>query len=635
MTRQKFGRLLAMVLMLFVTVGIYIGNQRSMVVAQAATPSADIVNVFGINLSTGFTLQPQDEYTYVGNTKTLTASVGHDVLTAYNILYQDSYQWYQSSDGGTTWKSVSNATASTTTTGIAGATTAALKITPATAGTVYYQLKDQYGLAINPFNPEYYTRVAAVTTVASAINATSLKVSTDDDYLYSNQTNATTTFVHGTPTPADATGDVTWTSSDTSLATVDKTTGQVTANTASKSGTVTITGTLTNADGSTEVGTVDIKVGGGLDDQTVNSGKTATFTVQGTADQTPTSVVWHKVTTSGTDSVVNSGTSLNYTTAATTAADDGSKYYAVVTMTVDGQTETLTTNKATLNVNVDHTPAVSITSKIVDLTDNTGNTDTSLNNVVNGDNAEITGTITDANPDSSLKSGTFLIKLPSNAQNTSVTIDGASANYMPTTVGSDIYLVAQSRISFSSLQTHSFKVDFQSTETTNLSLTTNAELRGYDAATSDNLIDTYAGPDLTINATDGGVSAKAGDVTFGSLSYANVDEEIAGQVSGGGDLLAVTDNRRTKTGTTVSLRQATPFTDGTHTLDATLSYNNGSTLTALTSTNQAVLYAGPGMTLASLNANQGQQLELKLATQAIYPGSYTSTLDWTITTAPS
>ncbi|MCI1554343.1 MAG: hypothetical protein LKH74_10525 [Levilactobacillus sp.] len=628
MTGKKLGRLLVglLTLVLAFLLGSLVKPVRAEAVVEMHKPSADIVDAAGFYLSSGYTLQPQDQYTYVGHTKTLVTSFGRNMFFKPLLVHADSRQWYQSTDEGVTWTKVS------------GATDFSLAVTPQSAGKVYYQLDEQYNPLTIVLPPDYYSQVAAVTTVASAIKATALNVSTDDDYLYNNQSNATTTYVHGSPTPADATGDITWTSSDTSLATVDAKTGLVTANTNGQSGNVTITGSIKNSDGSTQSGTVTIKIGGGLDSQTVKSGGTAKFSVQGNFGQAPSSVVWHKVSASGTDKTVSTGNSLSYTTPATVAGDDGSKYYAVLTIKNSDGSETVTTNKAALNVIVDHTPNVTITSQMTDETDNTGNTDTTLNNVVSGDNVKITGTIQDKNVDSKLKSGTFLIMLPDNVQNTHVIIDGKNEVYAPTSVDGKMYLVVASPTDFSSVQTHTYEVDFQSIEPGNVLTKTTVQLQGYQTdEASGTPIDTYQGPDLTINETDGQLKATAaGEVTFGTLSYANINQEIEGQVEGGGNLLDVTDDRRTKGGATITLRQATPFTnsEGTHTLDATLSFVNGKLVRQLTDTNQAVLNSGNGIKVGSLGANSGQKLELDLASQAIYPGNYTSTLDWTITSAP-
>jgi len=597
---------------------------------------------------TGFRLQPQDEYTAAGTSKTLTTGVGYSFLdTFFNPLSYNHYQWYQSTDSGANWKSIS------------GATNSSLTVTPTKPGTTYYQERFGYYLGIFPsiFQTYYYSRVASVTALGDPVSATGLSVTADDSYLYSNQgdmdsyqSTAATTSVHGKPTPSNATGDITWTSSNPSLAAVDKDSGTVTANTDSKSGTVTITGTIKNDDGTTKSGSVDIKVGGGLDDQTVDVGKAATFKVQGSFPTAPKSVVWYRENPgSSTATKVASGTSLTYTTSATTSADDNAKYYAEVTVASGSQSKVITTNTANLNVTYTTSPKVSITSKATDLTDNTGNSDSYLSNIVAGDSVEITGTITDSNADSTMKSGVLKIKVPANISNTAIYIDGDRKFYgnpagFPTEVtnssgGTDYYLVVNTRTNFTTSKTHTYKIDFQSLETTNMDFTTSVQLEGYDGATAGTMLDTYQSQNLSLNFSANTLTAKAGDVTFGSLSYANVNQDIEGHVEGGGNLLTISDDRRVKSGTTtISLKQEGAFetADGSHTLDATLSYTNGNRVIPLTGQDsQPILNAGPGIAVGSLNADHGQKLLLNMPSQAIYTGSYSTTLDWTISNVPS
>lgn len=644
MTKKKLGRVLLMLAALFVAGGFFNGTKRTPVAEAAVTgygtPTPDISSFLFWYTGTGFRLQPQDEYTAAGTSKTLTTGVGYSLLDTFiNPLAYNHFQWYQSTDSGASWQSIK------------GATSSSLTVTPTKPGTTYYQERFGYYFFIPPVSQSfyYYSRVASVTALGDPVNATSLSVKADDNYLYNNQDNAATTNVHATPTPANATGNVTWSSSNPSLASVDKDDGTVTANKDGKSGTVTITGTIKNNDGTTKSDSVDIKIGGGLDDQTVDAGKTATFKVQGTFPSAPESVVWYrKAPGSSTATKVASGTSLTYTTPATTSADDGASYYAEVTIASGTDSKTITTNTANLNVMFTTSPKVSITSKITDLTDNTGNTDTYLSNIVAGDKVEISGTITDSNPDSTLQGGVLKIKVPANIGSTFFYIDDKLVNNTFKTKDDGYYLVQwisvnSRRINFNDSQTHKYKIDFQSLETTNTDFTTNVKMDGYDnpdgsdITNPGNLLDTYQSQNLSMNFSANTLTAKAGNVTFGSLSYANVNQDIEGQVEGGGDLLAISDDRRTKTGTTITLSQATPFrtSDGSHTLDATLSYSNGSSAMPLTDKAQTVQYSGPGIKVGSLSSDHGQKLILNMASQAIYTGSYSSTLDWTITMAPS
>lgn len=104
--------------------------------------------------------------------------------------------------------------------------------------------------------------------------ATSAIAITGDDYL----TKGSTTQYVSTTNPVNATGDITWTSDNTAVATVDPITGVVSG---VASGVATITVTITNADGSIVSSSKIITVGNGLVDQKVNVGDNLTRSPEG------------------------------------------------------------------------------------------------------------------------------------------------------------------------------------------------------------------------------------------------------------------------------------------------------------------------------------------------------------------
>lgn len=245
-------------------------------------PTPDPVILLFIWLTSGYDLQPESQYTSLNNPKTLYTSSGRSLWESIlGLLSTVNYTWYQSTDGQT-WTQMKE-------------TDKHLTVTPDEVGVVYYQQKTTWKSFPSMFSTTIYSQVAAITTFKNPINAEKLKVTADSEYLYNNQEQAVTTFVRDSPTPVDATGDVTWSINDSGLATVDMHTGLVTANKNGKSGTVTVTGTLTNNDGSTVSDSVDIRIGGGLDNQTVYEGDKATFEIQGEFDQKPAEIVWYKV----------------------------------------------------------------------------------------------------------------------------------------------------------------------------------------------------------------------------------------------------------------------------------------------------------------------------------------------------
>jgi len=464
----------------------------------------------------------------------------------------------------------------------------------------------------------------ATTTRSSAAD---FSVTVEKDYLYNNQSTADKTTAKVSSSNG---GTVNWSDDDPSLATINATTGVVTANTQGRSGTVTVTGTVTASDGSQTTASTTIKIGGGLDDQTINEGSSATFKVLGSSANTPTEVTWHQVKSDSSDSVVSSGnTNLSYTTPKTTATDKSSRYYAILSF-ADGSK--ITTNKATLTIIYDKTPKVIVTSKMENLTDNNGNTDHELTNVMAGDQPKITGTITDENTNSSLSNGTFSLTMPGDISNTTLYIDGKEYNYgMPIPDGNGNVAFTAKKIDFTTEKSHTFELDFTSNTATNKKFTTNAQLLGTDS--SGNRLDTYNGEDLTINFIDGLLHADASDVDFGTLTYGDIGEQITGIIDDS-KLLTVTDNRRDKTAQVITLRQDAPFNNGSHDLAATLSLKNGNSLTPLNTSDQQVASTSDDTSVPSMGPDNNQQLVLQLSNAPIQKGNYTTTLDWTITSAP-
>ncbi|WP_125765028.1 Ig-like domain-containing protein [Levilactobacillus mulengensis] len=663
MTRKQWQELLVAALLVVLAIGV-LRRPRSRVQAEAATttvpgkgtPSAAPFGLFGFYLNTGFSLQPEDRYTYVNNAKLLTTDTAHSMWAIFNLTAKDHFQWYQSVDGGKNWTKAQDGNKASDKYG----TTPDLIVTPSQEGTVYYQATFQYYtvLPIWPVTSTYFSRVAAVTTLPAPIDASGIKVSIDDDYLYNNQDAAASTFVHGQPTPANATGNITWTSSDPTIAAVDAKTGKVTANKSGKDGQVTITGTVQN-DGLVDVSdSVTLTVGGGLADQTVTEGQSADFRVLGNIDQKPDNVAWHRVDANGQNKVVANTQSLNYQTPATTLQDDGALYYAEVTVTMldeqeKPQTQTIKTRQAKLTVNPDTAPRVTITSEMKNSTASSEaattaqqlsgtvnpirNDDTAhnLTNIVQGDECQITGTITDANwLNSTMASGELTFELPSSLSNqVKFILNNVPQAVAKQTVGSET-IFSVSGLDFSQVifGSYDYEIDFTSPITTNQLYTTGVRLRGSDK--NNQLLGTYSGPSLRLNFTDGVIDATAHPITFGTLDKTSLGQTVAGQVVDGGNLLDVRDNRRRRDQVAVQLQQSTPFYSGDRPLAADLFYDSGSLSYPLSNVAQTVINAGAGIAVQSIGA-KGEHLNLKLLYAAYQAGHYTSTLNWTFAAVPS
>ncbi|MCH4008911.1 hypothetical protein [Companilactobacillus sp.] len=593
------------------------------------TPSPDPLSGFLITWRSGYSLQPQSQYTYIDSPVTMSTKMQ---LSPFDFTLLYKHLWYQSTDGRT-WTQVK------------GANGNSLTVTPSKTGVVYYQ-KDYRVNTLIPFvYNHYWSQVASITTLPDPIDATDATVSVDNDYLYNNQSSAMTTFAHAKLTPSNSTAKVSWSVDNTTLATIDATTGEITANTKGQSGTVNAIATITNSTGKSFQRQTAVKIGGGLEDQTVNEGETATFAIQGKWGQSPTKVVWHKVL-NGKDTVVETSTSMSYTTPETLYTDDQAKYYADITMpSVDASGNTTTANiktgSATLTVNADTNPKVNITSNVYNQTyDDHNSDDTIINGVMGGDKLVMKGTITDTNANSVMTAAGFRIRIPINMAPSSVKVDGEEyGGYVVDSVQGDdtVADIAITNLDFSKTKTHTYEIAIDAGYNNNLQFVTTPTLYGQTADES-NLPDPYTGNPLGINFSDGELNVKAHDIDYGQLKYSNVGTAVDGSVDGTNNndknLLTVNDNRRDKTATQIFLAQTTPFSDGSNTLASELRYYNGSNYTTLTKDGIPISSAANGSALNSVGNNATDGLKLYMYNSAIKYGSYSSTLSWTVVNAP-
>lgn len=602
------------------------------VVTPPFTPSADPIKFMFVYWTSGFTLQPTSQYTYIGQPITLSTDTHITLLDSMSSIYSYGYQWY-TSNNGTTWTNPS------------GMTKKKLTVDPTEEGTVYYQQTYTRGKLIGSSRSGYYSQVAFITTYPDPVDALSVDVTVDDDYLYNNQSEASTTFAHAKPNPADSTALLSWSVDDTSLATIDKTTGMITANKSGKSGDLTVIATLTNSDGSTVEGEKTITIGGGLDDETVDEGTSATFSVLGAFDKQPDSVVWHKVV-NGKDTTVETSTSLKYMTPETVYTDDGTQYYAVIKVTendVNGnaETNTITTNKAKLNVIANTIPKVIIQSTVYNSTYNDHNeTDTQINNVIDGDDLIIKGTFTDENVNSAMAKGELTVKIPSNMSPTSIKLDGEDAENAYALVDpadESVKLVRIYDVDFSTTKSHTYEIDVPAADNGVLEYVTTPSVQAANAAGQD-LPYEYLGNPITINFTDNKLTAQANPLDYGQLKYSSVGKPVNATIDGqdDADMLSVSDNRRDKDSQQIYLAQTEGFVDDDNNeLQSELRYYDSSgNYQLLSSSNLLVSDISQGDTVNSIVNNENTGLRLYIHHGSLKYSQYTSTLLWTIQNTP-
>ncbi|WP_125589822.1 hypothetical protein [Companilactobacillus jidongensis] len=304
-------------------------------------------------------------------------------------------------------------------------------------GTYYYQVRASSGALLNLFRIPYYSRVSAVHVIQKDVDAEDFKVTLDDDYIYNMDNLDNVTFARENVTPHNATGNVTWSGDNEKLAKVDKITGEIVGNTRGLSGDVRVTGVFTNSGNGIKSDTKVLRVGGGLDDQTVQAGETATFELFGVnKKELPEKywIEWHDKTHKE-DIVLEKEQNFKLKIEPTGLKDDKRKIYAkvIVKDPIKDKEHSFKTRVANLWVLSAGEPNIEIKSKIENesYTESNGASE-SIDKVLKGDKLTITSDL------ENISNGTVLnfaeYKLPLHTSNTKkdiISVQGSTSEGAP------------------------------------------------------------------------------------------------------------------------------------------------------------------------------------------------------------
>ena len=251
-------------------------------------------------LGLGITTQPRDVIIDEGSAAIFSVTASGDI---------QSYQWQVSDDRGTTWKDIPDATEATYT---------VTDTTPAMSGYQYHcVVNDTYGNSV-------ISNAVSLTVNAVTVPVTGVSLNKSETTL----TVGGTAQLTATITPTNATNqNVTWESSNPSVATVDES-GKVTA---VASGEATIT--VTTEDGSkTATCTVIVHTATTITTQpqsvSVTEGQSATFNVTASGDNLR--YQW-QINSGNGWSAITGATDASYTIDRTTTAMSGNQYHCIVT----------------------------------------------------------------------------------------------------------------------------------------------------------------------------------------------------------------------------------------------------------------------------------------------------------------
>jgi len=609
-------------------------------------PSGNARSFLGLRTRSGYILQPAEEtYIQVDQTKTVYADARRSMAAqiigvAFLVRH---YQWYQSTDGKN-WSKVSPKK---------DGTDKKLKLTPTTTGTTYYQLETYWSTVLGIVkSKQLYSNVATVHAVPEPVDATSVKVTTDDDYLYNSVNDIVNieTYAHATPTPANFTGTVSWSIDNPNLATIDEEDGLITANTNRLGGVVTVTATMHNPSGKDITGSTEVLIGGGLEDQTVHAGNTATFDLRGNIgdlddeDEDDSdgdndyTVKWYKedpITHSRTQILKDDPQALSYTTPATTLDDDGTIFLAIIQVKYNGKMYSYTTEDAYLHVLPEGGPDLELHDTLSNETFHDNNdTDTVIFGVNNGDLVRYKDTVTNESTSGTLKEADYTLPLRKGTQVASVKLDGKdTTNYKlvdnDDTNSTDLII---SGLNFKINESHAIEVD---TTVAGIDSKTSYTSVPYITGKNDDN-NTYQkfGNDETLNYTTNSVVVnKVNDIDYGTINSISASKTLArpDELNLPNNMIEVEDMRRYKNPLIVSVSQDSPLqTDAGDVFEGQLRFYNNGKYTNLLEEPAVVANTVKDEELVSLGWDKDNGILLYLESKWNVAGVYKTRVNWTI-----
>lgn len=608
-------------------------------------PTGDVRKFLGIWMTSGYSLQPNaDSYVVVDNPTTLYTDQGRSFLTALGtLLLSAKYQWFESTDGKT-WSKITKKN---------GGTSKNLTLKPTEVGTKWYQQRTAWYVQISDWDPglldpTIYSKVAAVHAVPEPTDATDMKVTTDDDYIYNSKNDivSTETYARADVTPSNFTGTITWSVDNPSLATIDENTGLISANTDRRSGILTVTATAHNPIGEDIQRSTTLLVGGGLENQTVKAGKKATFDLRGNVgemdedEDSNYTVKWYKedpITHYRTQLDVDSK-ALSITTPATTLNDDGTLYLAIISVKMAGKTYSYTTNDAFLYVTPEGGPDVELKNTLTNQTfDDGNNTSKMLFGVNNGDAVSYTDTVTNNSTSGTLNDATYVLPLRKGTKVTSVKVDGKDVdpdNYEmkenSTTDSTDLLI---SGLNFKIKESHQIDVE---TIVDGVTQKGQFESIPYIYGKDDDG-ENYqkVGRQMMLNYTmDTVVITDARDIDYGKINSITSKSYLARQdeLNLPNNVIEIEDTRRNKTPVRLLVSQEKEFTNGNgDTLSGHLRFydSNGSSQSLLTDSVQ-VAATKTNEALGSLGWEKESGILLYMDSKWNAAGQYSTKVNWVV-----
>ncbi|AKP67343.1 hypothetical protein [Companilactobacillus ginsenosidimutans] len=338
-------------------------------------PSPPPIHFVGLTFRSGYRIQPKKEYYLHTNEKYLIQTRETHPFE----LFAPNYKWYDKNESYG-WKEIPDETSEN------------IEVSSKKPRTVYLQASTHYG---HLFSDDYiYSEMAILHFTSETINAASVSVTTDADYLFVNKDfKNQKAHAQAHLNPKDSTAKVKFKSSDTKLATVDSELGEISVNQNHHVGKLYIEALAENADGTTAIGRKEIEVGwllSGTEHAAI--GTSAEYHLNGVPKDNQAIIRWHTVTRSffiDHDRVEKSGKDSKFVIPNVSRKNNNTDVYAEIIRKnpTNGETKSVKSNVINLKVSgTEKHPSIHTRQTIKNITHPyADSSDEKINNVVPGD----------------------------------------------------------------------------------------------------------------------------------------------------------------------------------------------------------------------------------------------------------
>ncbi|AKP68107.1 hypothetical protein [Companilactobacillus ginsenosidimutans] len=574
----------------------------------------------------GFSTQPHDMNTFLNNSV--------DIKPKFDLTFLDraghtktTYQWYESKDKYN-WKPMM------------GQNDINLSVTPKSTGIMYYQLEltnYYHVMFIVDRSVSFYTNVVKVRTSSVPISATSAEVKFDSNYLYNQPNVHSVSHAVAELQPSGAVANlVSWEIDKERLATINASTGEITANNDGQTGRATVTVRYINNSGDTIIGKNDIFVGGGLDDQTVKQFQPVTFRIHWNPENPPDSIKWYKIlpnSKDGKEIPISNDDNLDFSQSDIQLSDDGTEYYAIMTFSKpnsDTPALQITTNKAKVHV-VQRNP-LEVFIRDLQQGEISGQFEQqTVNNVSEGDKLSINGTILKGNTDG----GMLYFKIPLLSKNVILRINGEKVKPKSGNIVDQKYsYVRLDDIKFGENHYLNFELEFIPIYKSLAKFKPFVQFYRDRSFEKELMINFSKNQD---NEITNSINISPKDFNFGRAISDSKNQLLECEHSG--DIfegVSISDSRIKRSYTRLMVKEKTPFHKGSTSLNTELKFfgDNGEIKSQETDGDLEVEHSEANIPLSSLKWKKGQGLKLLLHDNKMSTGTYSAQLEWTITEGP-